>query len=222
MSTTLKLNKPSDLNEWAYNIIKSRILNNEIIPETQLKVDELSSELNISRTPIREALLRLVSDNLVNVRSRVGFFVRGITRKEISDLLELRRIIESYAAMVAAENFKPEQIKELFSLHDKAVMAVKNNDYSGFNKNEIAMHSLLIDNLNNQAIRNAMNNVGDCLYRERIYALHYKDNVEKSIKEHELVLNAIAEKDPIAARNFMEKHISAIESRLINAIEFQD
>jgi len=219
---SLSLNKPSDLNEWAYNVIKLRILNNEITPGTQLKIEELSSEMNISRTPIREALLHLVRDNLVDVRSRVGFFVRGITHKEAADLFELRSVIESYAAMVAAKNLKPEHLKELYHLHDLTIIAIKKNDYASFNKHDTAMHSLLIDNLGNQAVRNAMNNVGDCLYRQRIYALNYKDNVEMSIKEHEFILNAIAEKNPSDAHHFMEKHISGIASRLMNASEFQN
>jgi DNA-binding GntR family transcriptional regulator len=69
--------KPSDLKNWAYETIKRKILDVEVNAGDQLRIEVLAEQLGTSRTPIREALLKLETEGLVRAASRVGFFVRG-------------------------------------------------------------------------------------------------------------------------------------------------
>jgi DNA-binding GntR family transcriptional regulator len=94
MIVVMKTTKPKDFKTWAYESIKDLIINNQFGPGTQLKVEELENSLNISRTPIREALLALQNEGLIEIKSRVGFFVKGITKKEFNDLFEMRELLE--------------------------------------------------------------------------------------------------------------------------------
>lgn len=216
------ISKPSDLNEWAYSVIKTKILNGQIKSGSQLRIEELSSELQISRTPIREALLRLVRDNLIFVKSRVGFFVREISQKEIFDLFELRRIIESYAAEYAAKHFNSAQINEICSIHEQSCLAIAKADYLKFDAYDTNLHNYLIVVLNNHIITNALNNVADCLFRQRIQALEKIDHINKAIQEHELIVNAISERNSQMARYFMDKHISSVFSRIMRDVKFKE
>ena len=90
--------RPMDLTEWAYNSIKQLILNNTLTADSQIHIDEMAAQFNISRTPVREALMQLQNKGLVRIVPHVGCFVCGVTREEFREVFELRAVIETYAA----------------------------------------------------------------------------------------------------------------------------
>ena len=222
MNENVDLRKPIHLNEWAYNAIKTRIIEHQVKPGCQLKIDELSSELGISRTPIREALLRLKQDGLVLASSRVGFFVRGITKEDFKDIFELRRIIEAYAAEKIADYISDEEIRVLDDIHEHCKAMVEQGDNKAFNQYEVKLHNTILDRLNNKKIRSIMDSVGDILHRLRIYALDSDENIKQSLLEHEKIIQAIKDRDCERARQSMEEHIDNVENRLKEYVDFQD
>ena len=81
------MKKPIDLNEWSYIMIKDMILRNKIAAGEQIRIENLINMLQVSRTPIREALIRLHNDGLVDVFPHVGYYVRGFSRGEYHDVI---------------------------------------------------------------------------------------------------------------------------------------
>lgn len=215
-----KFRKPLDLNEWAYMTIKMRILENELKPGSQLNIEEISRELSISRTPIREALLRLRQSGLVYSASRVGFFVSGITKIDFDNIFELRQLMEGYAAGKSATIITDREIEELFEINEKSIQMINKGMIKEYNRYETKLHNTIINSLNNSKIEDVMENVGDLLYRLRIYALESKDNIEKSLNEHAAVLQQIKERNAARARAAMEDHISNVKNRLSEIVEF--
>lgn len=214
--------KPLDLNEWAYMTIKMQILNNKIKPKDQLNIEELTKTLNISRTPIREALLRLKQEGLVIAAPRVGFFVSGITQRDYNDLFILRQLIECYAAQESAEKMSDKDLEKLERIQKRSKVLVKKKKIKEFNQLEIQFHSMLIESLNNKRIQSVIDSIADLIYRERFYALNSDENVEMSLIEHGDIFSAILAHDAKRAYEAMKTHILNVKSRVEKLVEFQE
>ena len=103
----------------AYRALRQKIVRLDFAPGDVLKEDELRDSLDLGRTPIREALLRLQREHFVTVIPRRGMFVSGIEVEELSLLFETRSVLEPYAARLAAMRGAPEQWDEMAEVLDK-------------------------------------------------------------------------------------------------------
>jgi DNA-binding GntR family transcriptional regulator len=133
-------NKPLNLKDWAYETIKQLILTYNVEPGEQLHIEDLSKKMKVSRTPIREALLKLESEDLVEANSRVGFFVKEITKKDLLELFEIREITRKAALLL-----EDADLAWINKLQKEAVAAVKAGDLNKFNEKEIALHTFIIE-----------------------------------------------------------------------------
>ena len=207
-------NRPMDLTEWAYNSIKQLILNNTLTADSQIHIDQMAAQLNISRTPVREALMQLQNKGLVKIVPHVGCFVCRITREEFCEVFELRALIESYAARRAAETMTEDQLQHWVDHVNKSEAAVRQGNLREFNVLEAIIHDSLIVNLHNRRILDVMDLVADIIYRERMIALGSMDNVERSLEEHRLVVDAIVSRNPDEAARLMEQHVRNVQTRI--------
>jgi len=215
------MKKPLNLNEWAYQTIKMRILENDIRPGSQLNIEELSKELEISRTPIREALLRLRQNGFVVSFSNVGFFVCGISKEDFEDAFELRKLIESYAIVKFVERSTDVEMRILVGIHEKCKLMAAQGDAKAFNEYDIRLHDLIIDCLGNKKMKLIYDNLADLLYRLRVYALKSSENITQSVVEHDRIILAIESKDAALAYQAMEQHIVNVKNRLSQIVEFE-
>lgn len=206
--------KPAALTDWAYEVIKEAILTLKIDPGAQLHIDELAEQLNISRTPIREALLRLEQDGLVRMVPRVGFFVTEITKRDLEELFELRELLESHAVKRAALALTDDDITRLTRLYEENAAAMERGDLAQFLQTEIEFHSFLIDHAQNQWLITMMGSVQDLIHRERVLSLRSMENVRASVREHQRVLEALLQGDAELAGRRMAEHIHAVKERL--------
>ena len=99
--------------EFAYDTLKRRILDNQLPPGAMLSEVALAQKLNMSRTPIREALKMLMRDDLVEIRDGVGTFVKSATQKDIEDAYAVRQALEVLAARTAIGAFSSEELDAL-------------------------------------------------------------------------------------------------------------
>ena len=111
MEIQLKVQKP--LKDLVYLELKHKILTGEIVSQTRLMEIDLSEKMNVSRTPIREAIKRLADDGLVKVEPRRGAYVANISIKDMLDVFEVREDMEGFAAKLAAERITDEEKAEL-------------------------------------------------------------------------------------------------------------
>lgn len=216
------MEKPLDLNEWAYIAIKMKILNNEISPGSKLNIEDISSELGVSRTPIREALLRLKQSGLVIALPCVGFFVCGITKKDFEDIFEIRRLIESYAIGKLVEKITNEEIQYLTDLSKQCELMVEQGNITEYNDFDSKLHGFIIDSMGNSKMGDFFESIKDLAYRMRMYALRSPENVSKSLLEHKDIIDALVQRDEVRARAAMDEHITNIGNRLRLLVDFQD
>src|ERR1700752_2125742 len=118
MPYTLKRSKirtrgAENLSALAYNEIKNLILSNEVLPGQKLHHQELSERLGVSRTPVREALTRLVQEGYVSLLPNRGFTCKEIRLQEAEELYDLREALEAFAVEQAVRNLTDSGLRQL-------------------------------------------------------------------------------------------------------------
>ncbi len=210
--------KPAALTDWAYDALKQAILNLEFAPGAQLPVDGLAEQMGISRTPIREALLRLEAEHLVRTVPRVGFFVSEITRRDLEELFELRELLESHATRKAAATLSDDDLAYIDRLLAESEAAVERGELARFQEAEIAFHSLFVERAQNQHLVAMMGTLRDLTYRQRVLSLTSIDNVRQSLVEHQRIAEALRKRDGELAGRRMAEHMAAARDRLLQFI----
>jgi DNA-binding GntR family transcriptional regulator len=211
--------KPSALKDWAYDAIKESILNLRVSPGVQLHIEDLADQMGISRTPIREALLRLESEGLVRAVPRVGFFVTEITRRDLEELFELRALLEGHATERATSFLTEEDLAHIDRLLETSVSAVEREDLDKFLETEIALHTLLIERAPNRQLVAMMESLQDLTHRERILSLESLENVRESCVEHQRIVEALHQRDGELAGRLMREHICAVRDRMLQFVD---
>ena len=219
ISTTSAELKPFALTDWTYHYLKEKILNLEIKPGQQINIDEFTEKLEVSRTPIREAFLKLASEGLIEVRPRVGYFVADITEQDIRDLFEIREIIETRATKKAAELLTDEELKSMQSLISESRKAVDEGNFDIYLKNEIQFHEYLQKHIQNKRLNTIIEGLNDLTHRERVMSTHSIENINQSIIEHQRIMDAIAIRDGNLAEWYMGEHLHNVSERLVKHLK---
>jgi DNA-binding GntR family transcriptional regulator len=206
--------RPKALTEWVYSILKSDILELRVSPGSQLHVEKLSERLGISRTPIREALLKLENLGLVQVCPRVGFFVADITESDMVELFEIRDWLESRATGKVASLLTKEEIVYLDNLMDATEQSVIKNDDVMFLKLEEEFHDFIIQRCGNRHLLEVIESMYNLIHRERMLSVSSRENVELTLVEHRRIVAAFHERDCQNASSMMSAHIRSAGFRL--------
>ncbi len=206
--------KPIGLTDWAYEQIKESILKLEYQPGAQLEVEKLASEMQISRTPVREALLRLERDGLVQVIPRVGFFATDINPKDLEDLYEMRELLESRAVRDSIPCLTEEDLTHIEKVLYDTAKAIEQGDHERFLASEVEFHATLTNHAPNQRLIATLESFKDLTYRWRILSTRSTDYMPTTLKEHQAIFQAVKEKDAELASRMMSEHIYKARNRI--------
>lgn len=210
--------KPSALTDWTYQYLKEMILNLEIKPGEQVHIEEFTEKLEVSRTPIREAFLKLAAEGLIEVRPRVGYFVVDITEQDIRDLFEIREIIETHAAKKAAELLTDEDLGNLQNLLIDSSQAVEKGDFTRYLANDVKFHGYLQKQMHNKRLKVLMDSMNDLTYRERVLSIQSGNNIQQTLIEHQKIFDGLAKRDGNLAEWYMGEHLHNVCERLVKHI----
>ncbi len=210
--------KPTALTEWTYEYLKEEILNLNFKPGEQLHIDEFAEKLEVSRTPIREAFLRLANEGLLDIKPRVGYFVTEITEEDIRDLFEIREMVETRATRKAAELLSDEDLKYLQVVLNESSRAVDNGDLDTYIEKDMKFHGSLEKHIQNKRMVAFLESINNLTYRERILSMRSSENVRLTLIEHQKILDALVERDGKKAEWLMGEHLAKVSQRLISYI----
>jgi DNA-binding GntR family transcriptional regulator len=191
ISTTVRAQAASEL--------RDRILTGRLRPGDRLDLDQLTAEFGISRTPVREALLQLSYEGLVDITPRSGMTVVGITPEDVVDSFAILAALAGKAAEMATTRITPTKLAQLRSLADAIHEA---DDVVGANRafhralNYSAHSPRLLTHLR-QAVRVVPGN----------YFELFPEQERRSHREHAALLDAMARGDGKAARSLAEQHV---------------
>lgn len=195
--------------EFAYEEVKSRILNNEFTSGFQILENELAEELGISRTPLREAMKRLESEGLVQVIPRRGIRVVPLSPDDMREIYEVLISLESTAAELLAKR-KPsdKEIKPMEDAMKTMEAALKENDLDAWAKADDLYHKTLLDLCGNARLASLVASMHDQSHRARMFSLRLRPLPVKSNEEHRQLLEAIKQGDADKARKIHDEHRS--------------
>nr|BBH92043.1 GntR family transcriptional regulator [Thermogemmatispora argillosa] len=199
---------------------------------------ELAAQLRVSRTALREALHTLAALGLVEARHGRGIFVVGgalqATAQRLSlalgaregeeegvarirQLFEIRRVLEGAAAEWAAQRAQPEQIAELQALlaRDRALRTAEKVDRSLISEVDGQLHALIAASTANRLLVLLMATLLDELATARSRSLVLPERIQRSLEQHVAIVEAIAARDPLAARTSMIAHLDDVEQAII-------
>ncbi|MBN1849581.1 MAG: GntR family transcriptional regulator [Deltaproteobacteria bacterium] len=196
------------LNDIVYEDLKKRILKGEITREQRLQEDNLARNSGLSRTPFRDALRRLEQENILIKLKYGGYQVKDLTLDEVSELFGIRSVLESYAALLAAQRVTKADIKKMESLIAKSKEASAKEDYEMFTDLNTQFHDYLYAASKSEHLLKILQNLRDYFYRYRKVILQTKTNLEDSIRDHEMMIQKMKEGEYETVERLVKDHIN--------------
>lgn len=212
----MPIQKLKTIREQVYNILKNEICTGKIKPGEWLQEKEISNRLNVSRSPIREALRLLVGDGLALEIPNKGVFVKEFCENDIKEIFEIRVLLESYALRKFGENFTKEQTDELNNIIKKLEIEFNNNDIELYTKYDKDLHYQIIKLGGNSLIETTYRQIKTMISPFRSYALYGKERFIESLAEHKKLVNYIISNDIDNAILINNKHLKHAMQSIID------
>ncbi len=190
----------------AYTLIKERVIKIKMPPGSVIRETELMNELDLGRTPIREALKRLESENLVIVKPRQGMFVADIPITDLIQIFEVRVELEALCAHLASKRMTPEILSSMKNLAETYSQSEKQDLNCLFDQDR-QFHALLAAAAHNRFLVDEIEHYYNLSLRIWYLVLHNVKPADVDVDAHLKILQAIEARDHEAARTHMRKHI---------------
>jgi len=202
--------EPVSLKDKAYKAIKSAILSLKLKPGDPLVESDLAQQLGISKTPVRDALLELEREGFVTKVLFKGTYVTEITLKDVREVFQVRAVLEGLAARLAAPFFSAKDLEEGEKIITAAEAALAEGDIALCSEHGKRFHRLIINKADNQRLQTIILNLDDHLQRFRLLSDQINGRLNKSLKEHRKILEALGRKDPLAAEETARGHLFSV------------
>jgi GntR family transcriptional regulator, rspAB operon transcriptional repressor len=196
-----------ELRSRAYEKIKDRIIYFDLRPGDKIFESEFAKDLKISRTPVREALLMLENEGLVECHDRLGFIVKKLSIKDAREFLSIRRVIETYAIPLIMERISPDEIRSLAKNIEESRKCAREKDLQSIIRCETEFHKIIYKSTKSGPFFETISGVVDKLQWLRAIGLSAEGAVDDSIDEHQEMLKAIEKKDSKALEKMIQLHI---------------
>jgi DNA-binding GntR family transcriptional regulator len=199
----------------ATELIREAIVDGRLEPGRRLKEEELARELGISRTPIREALLMLQAEGLVDAIPNRGAMVRVHTPDDLDDLYQLRALLEGYAARRAATRISPEQLEALRASCERFDGLDPGKDLREVVRENMLFHSTILEVAGSSRLEGMVRRVIELPLVYKSYIWYSPDQQRISVHYHRQIANALAARDGERAELIMKEHVFEARDLLV-------
>ncbi len=198
--------------------LRDAIIRGEYLPGSSLSEGALADAYGTSRTPIREAIQQLQSEGLVEVRPRVGTFVRQPSRRELTELFQLKAVLEGLGAQLLAQRGLVAETELLQANIAESERAVAADDAERYAQLVHDFHGLIIQGADNHMLAAQYDNLMNKLAYHRIVVntLRHPGRLEVSLAEHRNVLDRIIGKDSFGAEFAMRDHVQSSQREVMS------
>jgi DNA-binding GntR family transcriptional regulator len=207
----------ASLADRAYFAIRGLIVSLELPPGAAIREPDLTAQLGIGRTPIREALRRLALERLVEVYPRRGMFVTTVDVRDLARLCEVRAVLEPEAARLAAERATRPDLEEINALIDEVSDTRRRDDRVLIELDE-RIHRTIYRTSHNQLLEETLEWYYTHALRIWMLALDRTRGLQSAVLEHHDLLDAIAQGKGKLAAELMRAHVEDFEQAMRDAL----
>jgi DNA-binding GntR family transcriptional regulator len=207
--------RQANLNEQVYETLRQRILAREHGPGAKLSLHELATELGVSRSPVHHALTRLVSEGLLAVKARRGYFVTPVTAPALVEGYDVRLALELHAADVAVEQASDKAIGRLRRRLEATEAAISHEEWDAANA---AFHETQVDLAGNALLSRFYRELSVNLMMQVIRGGRVERH-EHLVTEHGAIVAGFEARDRAAARAAITRHVESGRRIALDAVE---
>ncbi len=205
------------LSDKAYHLIRHKIITLELPPKTAIDEQVLMQDLQVGRTPIREALQRLAAEGLIFLAPRRGMFVSEISITDLQKIFELRMVLEGFCARLAAQRATEEQITALEEVI-AALDQVSDDDTDALMAIDESFHYLLYETADNEYLADTLRRLHALSHRIWYLVLDRLGSVRGAMEQHIAITQAIRERQPERAESLLQQHIAEFHKEIKAAL----
>ena len=213
---------PSKIKTMADQIadhIQRSIFEGNIFPGDRLIENEIAKQLDVSRTPTREAFRILASQGLVEITSNKGVRVTLITKSDLADLFEMRILLEKHCLRKFVDNVTGTEIRDLEKELQKMSRAVSDNDSSAYLKHSVNFHAYFINKCQNKRLISFFKILKNNIHCAQIFYMRKAVARRDSVEEHRAIWQAIKTGGIEQAEAALSKHLENSHARMIRLID---
>ncbi|HEX7101745.1 MAG TPA: GntR family transcriptional regulator [Nitrolancea sp.] len=198
--------KGTSSSQQAYDTILGAILNRKVRSGQRLAEIPVAKAINLGRTPVREALMRLEADGFVTSEPRVGLVVASNTLETISEIYEVREVLESFAARLAARYARPSDIFAIEQIYNESVERTEKHDTLQLRLLNTRFHQAINAAARNDHLSRTLRQLVNRLRLSPVSIFDAPGRAEEILKEHRALLDAIIARDEELAAKLAGEH----------------
>lgn len=195
------------LHEQVAEEIRNMIIAGDLLPGEKIRVSELSEDLDVSLTPLREALKILDKDGLVELMTNRGARVSEITVEGTRHLFEVISRLEALAAELAADRITRQEMQTLEGLHARMLDRHSAGDLPSYFDLNRQIHDLIVDTAKNPDLIRVRTGLAFHVERARFLSVATEGHREKSVQDHEDLMDALRKRDARSAHDIWRQHL---------------
>lgn len=207
-----EITRPKSLTDHAYERLKAAIRSGALEPHRFYPLGEIAQNFGISRTPVREAVLKLAHDGLLEILPQRGFRIREVGPEEMAEVFELRGLIEARTVENLAKKGTAGDIQSLRSILKRQERVV--HDVGRFLDVDEEFHLTMLERAGLRRAREFMVTLRDIIWLLGLEALALPGRLEEVLAEHRRVVDAIERKDVTGARRAIESHLTSTYAKI--------
>ena len=207
------------LGQHVFEKLKQAIIRGDLAPGDRIVEIQVAEALDISRTPVREAIHKLEREGLLKKLPKGGFTVMSLSREDIEETFGIRSVLESYAAGLAALKHREDELKPLEEKIREFKACLKKGNVDDLPRINTEFHNLLYALSRSPKLIKMINELRDQIFRFRKILLKMDHMPEASNEGHRKMLAAIRDRDVARVEGLVREHISKGRNTVLKAIE---
>lgn len=220
--TPIQLDSCKSLRKLVSEKLREAIQSSVLKPGQRLMEIQLAEALGVSRTPVREAMRELEMEGFVIMIPRRGTYVSDLSLKDITQVFEIRTVMEELAASLAAVRITEEELAELERILVRISGYIRANNQADFLKADVQFHQILYEASRNKWLIEIINNLQDHLMRFRSISTRYPGRLAQTWEEHRQLVEAIASHNVEKAKKVAVFHMTNAEQTLLKEIDHNE
>lgn len=210
-----ELSRGDGLAEQAYRALRDAILSHQLKAGTRLSVPEVARRLGVSRSPAREAVARITAEGLAEQEPGRGAVVAEIDTANLIEIYDLREVLEGLACRLAAARITDPDLAHLTDVHRDHRAAIDRGDVEGHMNHDQAFHAAIRDIAGYRRLTQALDHLQGQIRIAMNTTRHSIGGMQQALGEHETILDALRERDPIAAEQAGRQHVARLRADLL-------